>query len=44
MTIGKCNSEDAEKDGASPLFDRSQEIKRSNKKNWIFLISNVNDV
>lgn len=27
---GKCNREDAEIDGKYPLFDRSQEIKRSN--------------
>ena len=30
ISTGKCNREDAEEDGAYPLFDRSQEIKRSN--------------
>ncbi len=30
ISTGKCNREDAEEDGIYPLFDRSQEIKRSN--------------
>lgn len=30
ISTGKCNRADAEEDGAYPLFDRSQEIKRSN--------------
>ena len=30
ISTGKCNREDAEEDGTYPLFDRSQEIKRSN--------------
>ena len=30
ISTGKCNREDAEEDGAYPLFDRSQEIKKSN--------------
>ena len=30
ISTGNCNREDAEEDGAYPLFDRSQEIKRSN--------------
>ena len=30
ISTGECNREDAEEDGAYPLFDRSQEIKRSN--------------
>ena len=29
ISTGKCNREDAEEDGIYPLFDRSQEIKRS---------------
>lgn len=29
ISTGKCNREDAETDGKYPLFDRSQEIKRS---------------
>ncbi len=29
ICTGKCNREDAEEDGAYPLFDRSQEIKKS---------------
>ena len=33
ISTGKCNREDAEEDGIYPLFDRSQEIKRSNE--WI---------
>lgn len=33
ISTGKCNREDAEEDGIYPLFDRSQEIKKSN--NWI---------
>ncbi len=33
ISTGKCNREDAEADGEYPLFDRSQEIKRSNT--WI---------
>ena len=30
ISTGKCNREDAEEDGIYPLFDRSQEIKKSN--------------
>lgn len=30
ISTGKCNREDAEDDGKYPLFDRSQEIKKSN--------------
>lgn len=30
ITTGKCNREDAEENGIYPLFDRSQEIKKSN--------------
>ena len=33
ISTGKCNREDAEEDGIFPLFDRSQEIKKSSK--WI---------
>ena len=33
ISTGKCNREDAEEDGIYPLFDRSQEIKKSSK--WI---------
>ena len=33
ISTGKCNREDAEEDGAYPLFDRSQETKRSSK--WL---------
>ena len=33
ISSGKCNREDAEEDGIFPLFDRSQEIKKSSK--WI---------
>ena len=33
ISTGKCNREDAEEDGIYPLFDRSQEIKKSNE--WI---------
>jgi len=33
ICTGKCNREDAEEDGIYPLFDRSQEIKKSNS--WI---------
>ena len=33
ISTGKCNREDAEDDGIYPLFDRSQEIKKSNT--WI---------
>ena len=33
ISTGKCNREDAEADGIYPLFDRSQEIKKSNE--WI---------
>ena len=33
ISTGKCNREDAEEDGIYPLFDRSQEIKKSN--NWL---------
>ncbi len=33
ISTGKCNREDAEEEGLYPLFDRSQEIKRSNT--WI---------
>lgn len=33
VSTGKCNREDAEADGLYPLFDRSQETKRSNE--WI---------
>lgn len=33
ISTGKCNREDAEEDGIYPLFDRSQEIKKSNS--WI---------
>ena len=33
ISTGKCNREDAEDDGIYPLFDRSQEIKKSNE--WI---------
>ena len=33
ISTGKCNREDAEEDGVYPLFDRSQETKRSNE--WI---------
>lgn len=33
ISTGKCNREDAEEDGLFPLFDRSQEIKKSNS--WI---------
>lgn len=29
ISTGKCNREDAEEDGIYPLFDRSQEVKRS---------------
>ncbi len=29
ISTGKCNREDAEEDGIYPLFDRSQEIKKS---------------
>ena len=29
ISTGKCNREDAEEDGVYPLFDRSQEIKKS---------------
>ena len=29
ISTGKCNREDAEEDGMYPLFDRSQEIKKS---------------
>ncbi len=30
ISTGKCNREDAEEDGIYPLFDRSQETKKSN--------------
>ena len=33
ISTGKCNREDAEEEGEYPLFDRSQEIKRSSV--WI---------
>ncbi len=33
ISTGKCNREDAEDEGIYPLFDRSQEIKKSNV--WI---------
>jgi len=33
ISTGKCNREDAEEDGAYPLFDRSQDTKRSSK--WL---------
>ena len=33
ISTGKCNREDAEEEGVYPLFDRSQEIKKSNE--WI---------
>ena len=33
ICTGKCNREDAEEDGIYPLFDRSQEIKKSNS--WL---------
>ena len=33
ISTGKCNREDAEEDGVYPLFDRSQEIRRSNS--WL---------
>lgn len=33
ISTGKCNREDAEEDGVFPLFDRSQEIKKSSE--WI---------
>ena len=33
ISTGKCNREDAEEDGIYPLFDRSQEIKKSSE--WI---------
>ena len=33
ISTGKCNREDAEEEGEFPLFDRSQEIKRSSK--WL---------
>ncbi len=33
ISTGKCNREDAEEDGIYPLFDRSQEVKKSNS--WI---------
>ena len=33
ISTGKCNREDAEVDGKYPLFDRSQETKKSN--HWI---------
>lgn len=33
ISTGKCNREDAEDDGKYPLFDRSQETKKSN--HWI---------
>ena len=33
ISTGKCNREDAEETGIYPLFDRSQEIKKSNS--WI---------
>ena len=33
ISTGKCNREDAEEDGVYPLFDRSQEIKKSSE--WI---------
>lgn len=33
ISTGKCNREDAEENGIYPLFDRSQEIKKSNE--WI---------
>lgn len=33
ISTGKCNREDAEEDGVYPLFDRSQETKRSSK--WL---------
>ena len=33
ISTGKCNREDAEENGIYPLFDRSQEIKKSSK--WI---------
>lgn len=33
ISTGKCNREDAEEAGIYPLFDRSQEIKKSNS--WI---------
>ncbi|SOD15950.1 type I restriction enzyme, S subunit [Fibrobacter sp. UWB16] len=33
ISTGKCNREDAEEDGEYPLFDRSQEIKKSSE--WI---------
>ncbi|MCF0187663.1 MAG: restriction endonuclease subunit S, partial [Bacteroidaceae bacterium] len=33
ISTGKCNREDAEEDGQFPLFDRSQEIKKSST--WI---------
>lgn len=33
ISTGKCNREDAEEDGEHPLFDRSQEIKKSSE--WI---------
>ena len=33
ISTGKCNREDAEEDGIYPLFDRSQEIKKSSS--WL---------
>ena len=33
ISTGKCNREDAEEDGVYPLFDRSQDTKRSSK--WL---------
>ena len=33
ISTGKCNREDAEEDGLYPLFDRSQEIKKSSE--WL---------
>lgn len=33
ISTGKCNREDAEEDGIYPLFDRSQEIKKSSE--WL---------
>lgn len=33
ICTGRCNREDAEEDGIYPLFDRSQEIKKSNS--WL---------
>ena len=37
ISTGKCNREDAEEDGIYPLFDRSQEIKKSS----VYLVLNI---